>query len=244
MKISIITATYNSASTIQKTLESIASQTHKDIEHIIIDGGSTDETLDIIEQYKTNIAIVVSEKDNGIYDAFNKGCSLAHGDIIGFLSSDDTYADSQVLAKMVSAFTDKQCDVLYGDLVYQSSNGKNKRHWESNAYNPNSLKYGWMPPHPTLYCKKRVYDVVGKFDTQFNISGDYDFILRMFSEPTFTFYYLPIVIVHMSTGGASNGSLNKIYQKSREDWKIIHKNQLGGIITLLAKNLRKVTQLI
>jgi len=244
MKITIITVTYNSAESIRETLESMARQSHKDVEHIIIDGGSTDKTLSIIEQYKENIAILVSEKDNGIYDAMNKGCALAHGEIIGFLNSDDTYANDHILEHIAEAFNKQKCDVLYGNLIYKSNHDKNIRYWKSNAFRKNSLKYGWMAPYPTLYCKKQVYDMIGHFDTQFNISADYDFILRTFSQSTLKFYHLPVVMINMTIGGASNGSFHKILNKSHEDWIAIKKNHIGSIVTLIAKNVRKISQLV
>lgn len=245
MKVTIITATYNSENCIQRAIDSVANQDYKNIEHIIVDGGSTDGTLSIIKSNLNKIATYISEKDNGIYSAFNTGLKLATGDIIGFLNSDDTYNDPHVISRTVNSFTIKKCDVLYGNLVYQSRNSEKSRtirYWKSNVFHPNCLKYGWMPPHPTVYCKKEIYEKYGYFDENFRISADYDFILRVFKDSTVRKTYLPIVMVKMDVGGASNGSFKGICRKSREDFEAIKRNQIGGFYTLFCKNFRKVMQ--
>jgi glycosyltransferase len=247
MKVSIITVTYNSAQTLARTMDSIARQTYPDIEHIIVDGLSTDGTLEIIKQHQDKVAYFVSEPDRGIYDAINKGLDKATGDIIGLLNSDDVLADNRVIEHIVKRFQHKRCDVVYGNLIYQSQYPeKNKvfRHWKSNYFDPKCLKYGWMPPHPTLYCRKKVYDEVGHFDTHFRISADYDFVLRVFSNLDYKKSYLPAVLVRMSIGGVSNGSLKNIICKTKEDYQVLKKNHIGSIFTIVCKNVRKLMQFI
>lgn len=245
MKVSIITATYNSERSIQRTIDSIASQDYLDIEHIIVDGGSTDNTINIIQSNQNKIAKFISEKDNGIYDALNKGIKLATGDIFGFLNSDDMFTNKHVISRIVNCFNVKKSDVVYGNLVYQSTDDSNKktiRYWRSNVFNPGCLWYGWMPPHPTLYCKKEVYEKWGLFNDKFKISADYDFILRVFKQPTISKAFLPTIVVKMDVGGVSNKSFKNIIQKSIEDYKAIRINKIGGIITLFLKNFRKIGQ--
>ena len=245
MKVSIITATYNSGKTIQRAIDSIASQDYNNIEYIIIDGGSTDNTLQIISENQDKISKFVSEKDKGIYDALNKGIRLAGGEIIGFLNSDDVYNNKYIVSKIVNSFEKKKADIVYGDLVYQSkdiNNEKTIRYWKSNIFNLDYLKYGWMPPHPTLYCTKEVYDRYGLYDDNFKISADYEFILRVFKEPSLVKTYIPNVLVRMDMGGISNNSLMNIYRKSKEDYNAIKRNDIGGFFTLLCKNFRKLKQ--
>lgn len=245
MKISIITATYNSEKSLQRTIDSVASQDYKNIEHIIIDGGSTDKTLSIIKSNLNHINTYISEKDNGIYSALNAGIKLATGDIIGFLNSDDVYNNQYVVSKIVNSFQVKNCDVVYGDLIYQSKNiadQKTIRYWKSNVYHSGCLKYGWMPPHPTVYCKKEIYEQYGLYNEKFQISADYDFILRIFKEPLIKKTYLPSVMVKMDVGGVSNGSAKGIIKKTKEDYQAIRQNKVGGFYTILCKNFRKISQ--
>lgn len=246
MKISIITASYNSDNNIQRAIDSVASQDYDNIEHIIVDGGSTDNTLKIIETNKHKISIYISEKDKGIYDALNKGIKMATGDVIGFLNSDDVFTNKHVISRVVNCLKIKKSDVVYGNLVYQSKekeeNKKTIRYWKSNVYSPGCLKWGWMPPHPTVYCKREIYDTWGLYDDNFKISADYDFILRIFKQPTISKAFLPTIIVKMDLGGISNNSLKNIIRKSYEDYKAIKGNGIGGFTTLVLKNFRKVGQ--
>lgn len=247
MKVSIITVTYNSAQTLARTMDSVSSQTYPNIEHIIVDGASTDGTVDIIKQCQGSVAYFVSEPDKGIYDALNKGLKKATGDIIGQLNSDDVFADNRVIELIVKRFENKQCDVVYGNLIYQPQcpdKDKVFRYWKSNRFDPKCLKYGWMPPHPTLYCKKEVYDKVGHFDTKFRISADYDFVLRVFSNLDYKTSYLPAVLVRMNIGGVSNSSFRNIICKMVEDYNVLKKNHIGSLFTLGCKNVRKLMQFI
>lgn len=245
MKVSIITATYNSSRSIQRAIDSVTMQDYVDIEHIIIDGGSTDNTLDIIKKNKNRISVLISEKDNGIYDALNKGIKIATGDIIGFLNSDDMFTNKYVVSRIVNCFNVKKTDVVYGNIVYQSKDEDNKktiRYWRSNVYNPGCLKFGWMPPHPTVYCKREVYETWGLYNDKFRISSDYEFILRIFKQPTISKAFLPTILVKMELGGVSNRSLKNIILKMIEDYKAIKINNIGGISTVIMKNLRKIGQ--
>jgi glycosyltransferase len=244
MKVSIITVTFNSAKTLVHSLDSIASQTFDSIEHIIIDGGSTDGTMDIINRYRDKLAVVVSEPDKGIYDAINKGLRSATGDIIGILNSDDVLADDTTIETIVHKMDETNADVAHGDLLYCTDTSKMEtvvRYWRSNIFRPKTLKWGWMPPHPTLYVRKKIYDEIGNYDISFHISADYDFILRLFTKPYHS-VYIPNVLVKMSTGGVSNRDIYAMCRKSREDYRAMRQNNVGGIFTLVFKNLRKIYQ--
>jgi len=245
MKISIITITYNSAKTVQRALESVQSQTYKDIEHIIVDGASTDGTKELIEAYAKQHSNVrwISEKDKGIYNAINKGIALATGDIIGFLHSDDILYSADSIGQIAAAFEDKNVDVVYGDLQY-CSGGKVVRRWKSNDFNPRALKYGWMPPHPTVYVRREVYQQVGEYDEWFHISADYDMMLRIFTAG-YKSKYIPEVLVSMETGGASNKNTKARLSKTQEDYIVLKKNHVGaGYLTVACKQLRKLRQFL
>lgn len=245
MKVSIITATYNSSKLLKRTLNSVQNQDYDNIEHIIIDGGSTDGTIEILNNHKQQISILISEKDSGIYDALNKGLKLATGDIIGFLNSDDYFASIHSVSSVVNAFKTENADVVYGDLLYQAdvdAKVKTIRYWKSNPFNPNSLKFGWMPPHPTVYCKREVYETYGHFNSTMNISADYDFILRIFKLPNITKTYIPKVIVNMQIGGTSNDSIKNLFVKTKEDYMAARANNCGGFTSVFFKNIRKIKQ--
>lgn len=245
MKISIITITYNSAKTLQRALASILSQTYKDIEHIIVDGASDDGTAEIIKAYAEAHQNVrwVSEKDDGIYNALNKGIRMATGDVIGFLHSDDVLNSADSIEQIATAFESSQADVVYGDLQY-CKGGKVVRRWKSNAFNPRALKFGWMPPHPTVYVRKEVYEQVGLYDEWFRISADYDMLLRIFTAGYKT-HYIPEVMVSMETGGASNKNTKARLSKTQEDFIVLKKNHVGaGLLTVACKQLRKIRQFL
>ncbi len=242
MKISVITATFNSEKTVYSALQSVDNQKYTDVEHIIIDGKSSDKTLDIVAEFQ-RVSKIVSEKDSGIYYALNKGIALATGDIIGFLHADDFFADDEVLSKIAEKFDNEQLDVLYADLQYVSAEDPTKliRHWQAGEFSRKKLANGWMPPHPTFYVKKSIYERFGFFDTQFRIAADYDLMLR-FLKQNIKIGYLPEVTVKMRVGGISNRNLKTILQKSKEDLLAIRKNNIGNIFTLLKKNIRKLPQ--
>ncbi len=246
MKVSIITVAYNSAATIADTLASVQAQTHLDIEHIVIDGGSTDGTVDVVRACMRPGTVLVSEPDDGIYDAMNKGLRLATGELIGCLNADDVLADERVVADVAAL---AQCDgaqAVYGDLVYvrQDHPGQVVRHWRSGAFRPSRLHFGWMPPHPTLYFRRALLPVVGEYDTSFRIAADYDYMLRLLRRPGLRVAYLPRVLVKMRLGGVSNRSLRSMARKSAEDLRALRQNRAGGLLTLACKNLRKIPQFI
>jgi glycosyltransferase involved in cell wall biosynthesis len=244
VKISIITATFNSQSFIECSVLSVLNQTYSNIELIIVDGLSTDNTLDIIRKINDPRIHLISEKDNGIYYALNKGISLASGDIIGFLHSDDFFVDNQIVERIVNEFRNTKLDGVYSNLKYVSINDSNKivRNWRSMPFKRINLKFGWMPPHPTLFLLKSVYNEIGDFNVKYRISADYDFILRLFISQNYSIKYLDTYISNMRTGGASNKSLKAISKKSREDLDIISNYPLWGTFTFVFKNLRKISQ--
>ena len=244
MKISIITATFNSESTIETAIQSVANQTYSEIEHIIIDGGSTDNTLSIIEQNKAKISKVISEPDEGIYDALNKGIKLATGNLIAFLHADDFYANENSIKNSIELLKNKNTDSVYADLQYVSKDDVTKvvRNWVSGDFSYNQLKKGWMPPHPTFIVKKEAYEKYGYFNTNFKIAADYDLVLRFLGEHKISTTYLPEIIIKMRVGGASNRSLKNIIQKSKEDLKALRTNKVGGIFSLFYKNISKIPQ--
>ena len=246
MKISIITATFNRGHFIESCVLSILRQDIKDVELIIIDGLSTDSTLEKLRPLvKKNKNIkFYSETDSGIYDALNKGIDKANGEIIGFLHSDDIFYNSEVLKKIIYKFRNYDIDGLYGNLEYVEKIDTNKvvRFWESCAFNNNLLRKGWAPPHPTLFLKSNIYKKHGKFDLKFKISADYDFMLRIFKDDSLKFEYVPRVITRMRTGGVSNKNIKNIFIKTFEDFKAIRKNKIGSVGTLLRKNTSKIKQ--
>ncbi len=245
MKVSIITATYNSQNTILDALNSVASQTYSDIEHIIIDGKSSDNTLSIIKENAEKVSKIISEPDEGIYDALNKGIKNTTGDVIAFLHADDLYADNSIIEKAINLFLEKQIGSIYGDLQYVAKEDTNKiiRYWKSGEFAISKLKKGWMPPHPTFFVKKEVYDKFGMFDTNFQIAADYDIILRFLGKHKISTAYLPEVMIKMRVGGESNKSLKNIIKKMKEDVKALKKNKLGNWHTVLLKNIIKIPQL-
>ena len=246
MKISIITSVYNNAATIEDAIKSVLSQTYTNIEYIVVDGASKDGTTEIIKKYENQISKFVSEKDKGIYDGLNKGVDLATGDVIAFLHSDDIYENENVVADIVKLFETTNTDSIYGDLVYVDKNDTNKifRYWKSGEYTFKKLQNGWMPPHPTFFVKREFYEKYGKFDLSYGIAADYDFMLRMLGKYKITTAYLPKVLYKMRVGGASNRSLKNIIQKSQEDIKALKNNGIGGLHTIILKNLSKIPQFL
>jgi glycosyltransferase len=246
MKISIITATFNSSKTILRAISSIGEQSYTNIEWIIVDGASTDNTLEIIQQYSKLKPKIVSEPDLGIYNALNKGLKRVTGDIIGFLHSDDTLAHKNTLQDIHDIFARGDFDGLYGnlDFVLQKDPSTIKRKWISKSFEPNMLRYGWMPPHPTLFLKKTVYQRFGYFNESYKIAADYDFVLRIFKKARLKFHYHPQVITKMTVGGISNHSNNHLL-KTKEDYKALVANGYSyPLIRIVFKVLSKVKQLL
>jgi len=244
MKVSVITVVFNAKETIANAIDSVLCQSHPDVELIVVDGASTDGTREMLELYRRRISILISEPDHGIYDALNKGIAHASGDIIGFLHADDLYENENVIEKIAGYFQDEETSAVYGDLVYvgQSEPDKVIRYWKAGKFSQDKLVQGWMPPHPTLYLRRSIYNEVGVFDLSFHIAADYDFILRVFGDAGYTFQYIPEVLVRMRLGGESNHSAMNIIRKSCEDYRTIKMNHVGGVITLLQKNFRKIPQ--
>jgi len=246
VKISVITVSYNNCGTLADTLNSVAAQSHPDVEHIIIDGGSKDGTAALLAQWQQRLGPVVSEPDRGIYDAMNKGLALATGDYIGFLNADDVYADPSSLSRLHHAMLAETPDFCYGDLVYVRPNDLDHvvRRWTSGSFDSERLRQGWMPPHPTFYVRRNALPPGKCFDATMRIAADYEFMLGMMTRPGISAAYVPEVLVRMRTGGASNRSLGALWRKSREDLRAMRRHRVGGLATLLAKNLRKIPQFL
>jgi len=246
LKISVITAVWNSEGTVGDAIASVAGQTHADVEHVIMEGNSSDGSLVAIDRAKHSRMRLISEPDDGIYDALNKGVHNATGDVIGFIHSDDFLAHDRALARIAAAFEDPSVEAVFSDLDYvsQADTSRVIRHWSTGPYHPRRLKYGWMPPHPTLYLRREIYERFGSYDINFGIAADYDFILRYFSQATGKSVYIPEVLYKMRVGGVSNRNLAKIRQKMAEDMLAIRRNGVGGVHTLVLKNLSKVGQFV
>lgn len=248
-RISVVTATWNCAGTLIDCLTSMNGQTYAHREHVVIDGGSQDGTLELLAQHRGQLAVLISEPDKGIYDALNKGIAHASGDVVGFLHADDLYAHPNVLANIAEAFADPVVCAVYGDLQYvrQADPHSVIRHWQSQPFRPQLLRRGWMPPHPTLYVRREWYQSIGGFDTRYRIAADYFSVLQLFSQPDFNAVYLPQVLVQMRAGGVSNRSLANIVRKSREDWDALRRSGFGvssSLAALMTKNLSKVGQFL
>lgn len=246
VKVSVITASWNRVTVLRDCLDSVASQSHPAIEHLVVDGGSQDGTLELLKARSSQLAQWVSERDKGIYDALNKGVRMSTGDVVGFLHADDVFDSPQVLSRVADAFADPAVSAVYGDLQYVQKDDISKvvRHWKSCPFERSLLARGWMPPHPTLYVRRTCFESVGLFNTGFRIAADYDFILRLFSSPGFKAVYVPEVLIKMRVGGASNRSLANIWLKSREDLRALRSAGVGGLGALLLKNLSKLPQFV
>jgi len=246
LTISVITAVYNAEVTVGEAIASVAAQTHPDVEHLVVEGKSKDGSLAAIERAGHHRMKLISEPDQGVYDALNKGIRNTTGDVIGFVHSDDFLPHDRALARIAAAFEDPAVEAVFSDLDYVSRGDTSRviRHWSTGAYHPRRLKYGWMPAHPTLYLRREVYERFGNFDNDFGIAADYDFILRYFSQGTVKSCYIPEVLYKMRVGGVSNRNWAKIRQKMEEDMLAIRRNRVGGLHTLAMKNLSKVGQFL
>ena len=245
MKISIITVVYNNEIKIKDALEAVFGQTYKNIEYIIIDGNSSDKTVGIINNFKNKLGYFISEKDAGIYDAMNKGVLAATGDVIGILNSDDLYQDVTVIESVMNQFIQNPTlDIVYGDLVYVKSDNVDKvvRNWKSNPYHNNFFDKGNVPPHPSLFVKKRIYEEAGLFNLDFKLAADYEFMLRIFKKHNFKSKYINKVIVKMRLGGATNQSFSNIKKQNIEILKAWRHNQLK--VPFLLMPLRIIKRLI
>ena len=237
MKVSIVTVCYNSEVTIEDTIKSIASQTYNDIEHIIIDGLSTDRTNKIIEEYSEIVSIYISEKDSGLYDAMNKGISLATGDVVGILNSDDVLADETVIDKIVKGFDDKSIDAVYSDLIYVSQYDLNKpsRYYSSKVFSKGLIRFGLMLPHPTFYVRKKYYEKLGLYKTNYRVAADFELLTR-FIFSGLKLRRLPFVSVKMREGGVSSSGLLWRVHQNLEIVRACHENGLYTNIFLIVSN--------
>ena len=248
MKISIITATYNSEKTVKDTIESILGQTYTDYEHIIIDGASKDHTMEIVKSYEKAYAgrlRYISEKDSGLYDAMNKGIKMATGDIIGILNSDDIYATKDVLQIIVDTFTKTNCDGSYGNLIFMDSQTMSipQRIWKSEKGDVNK---GWHPAHPTLYLRKEVYEKIGLFSLDYRIAADYDFMIRMLQDKTIQLSYINQDIVYMRAGGVSTNGIRGYIKNLKEAHQVLKKNHIPHVylvdIRRIVKTIKQVVK--
>lgn len=245
MKISIITIVYNRRDTIAEAIESVLQQTYANIEYIIVDGASTDGTVEVVQQYAGQITSFVSERDGGLYDALNKGIAMATGDVIGFLHADDAFYSLNAVAAIADAFLKSDTDSVYADLVYvdQLRVDKQVRNWRSGNYERNKFIYGWMPPHPTFYVKREVYLRLGLYNTEFKSAADYELMLRYLYKHNISTTYIPECLVRMRTGGKSNLSLSNRINANREDHKAWLLNDIQPkFYTRYLKPLRKLMQ--
>lgn len=246
MKLSIITAVYMRQDTVAHAISSVAAQSYSDVEHLIVDGASTDGTLDAVQRLARPGMKVISEPDRGIYDALNKGIRAATGEVVGLMHSDDFFAHDRVLEKVAFAFATTGADAVYGDLDYVAVADTSRviRHWCSGEFAPQRLARGWMPPHPTLFVRRDAMLRLGLYDTDYRIAADYEAILRWFGKGGLSVAYVPEVLVKMRVGGESNRSLGRIIRKSHEDYRALRSTGVGGIRTLVWKNLSKLPQFL
>lgn len=248
MKISIITAVFNCSKTIERAINSIKNQTYKNIELIIIDGGSTDGTIEAIENLIDKNDIFISESDNGIYDALNKGIRIASGQIIGFLHADDLYEDSDVISKVFKVFNKHKCDIVYGDASYFSPDKTSKvvRKYKSDQLTKKNLAWGKMPVHPSIFIKKKVYDKHGYFKTEFKIAGDYEFLCRIINDKSISTSYVSSNFVLMQQGGISTTrTIKNTILLNKEVYRAIKENNIyTNIFMLLSRYISKILQLI
>jgi len=245
--ISVITVSYNSRETIADTIESVASQTYPSVEHIVMDGASTDGTLEVLERFRDKLSKIVSEPDEGIYAAMNKGLSLATGDVIGTLNSDDVYVDENVLALVAEVFRDDSVDVCYGDIFYVDKGDLNRivRHWKSEPYRPGLFEQGWMPPHPSFFIRRRVLGRVGLFEPRYRFAADFDFMLRALHVQRLRSIYLPRELVTMRVGGWTNNSVRNVIRGNIEAYRSCRKNGLGVSPFFIARKIfRKLPQYV
>ena len=227
--ISIITATFNSAKTLKDTIQSVLRQTNKDFEYLIIDGGSTDETIDIVKSYESEFSgrlKWVSEKDKGIYDAMNKGIKMASGDVVGILNSDDYFTSDDILQTVADAFKRQEIDAIYGDIHFIRDGNPQKciRYYSSRMFRPFWLRFGFMPAHPSFYCKREVFEKAGLYSLDYKIGADYEMMVRLFKKYRIMSQYINKDFVTMRTGGASNNNVRSRITLINEDVKACKEN--------------------
>lgn len=240
-KVSIITVCYNSRKTIRATIESVARQTYENIEYIVIDGGSTDGTIDIVSELKENISDFISEPDRGIYDAMNKGITASNGDVVGFLNSDDVYADKYAIARLMDRMKAEGSDTVFADLVMVDPQDTDRmvRYYDSGAFSLKKLRFGWMPAHPTFLAKRDVYLKHGLYSLNYKIAADYEMIVRLLYANKVSYAYLSLPVVKMRAGGLSTRGIKSSWTLNREIVKACRHN---GLVTCLPLLLFKIPQ--
>lgn len=243
MNISVITPVYNEPR-LDETLKSVLAQEKvPNVEIVVVDGGSTDETISVIEEYRDVIDVFISEPDEGVYDAMNKGVRAASGEVLGILNADDRYQNEFVFRDVLKRMEETGARTCYGDLVYVDENDEVSRYWESGPFSAQRFYYGWMPPHPTFFVQREVYEEFGVFDLEFNIAADYELMLRFLLNHDVSVAYINRVLVRMSTGGQSNESVRSIVKANVEVARAWNKNDLvGGPLVGLIKPIRKIPQ--
>jgi glycosyltransferase involved in cell wall biosynthesis len=239
VKVSIITVCFNSAKTIRDTIESVLSQDFTNVEYIIIDGGSTDQTIDIISEYRSQITHFISQADRGIYDAMNKGIAIATGDVVGILNSDDVYMSTSTVSELMGVMIEQKTDSIFADLMVVDAETMKivLRYYDSSKFSPNKFRFGWMPAHPSFFVKRWVYDLVGQFSLDYQISADYEMLIRMLYVKKISYAYLSKPVVKMRTGGTSSASISRKWLLNKE---IVRACKENGIWTCLPLLLLKI----
>lgn len=245
--VTVITVCYNSVRTIERALQSVATQDYSKVEHILIDGGSTDGTLNVIERFRPGLACVVSEPDDGIYDAMNKGLARVTGDVVCFLNADDQYASEDVLSMVAKKMSTEQLDALMGDVGFFHASNPNRqvRRYCSDRFTPERLAWGWMPAHPALFLKRSVIDRVGQFNTTYKIAGDYEFVIRAFWGHALRYVHVSRVLVRMQTGGVSTAGWRAKIRLNKEVLRACRENGVKtNIFMILSKYPSKIMEVI
>lgn len=245
MKVSIITPVFNDIR-LGRALDSILSQQHDhEVETVVVDAASTDGTQAVLAEYRSRITTLVSEPDDGIYDGMNKGIGIATGEVVGILNADDRYLDPFVIRDVVNAFAHEDTDACYGDIVYTDESGRVVRYWKTGNYKRRKWYLGWMPPHPTFFVRKRVYERYGALDLRYPIAADYELMLRLIFKAGISVRYLNRAVVNMAPGGTSNASLRNIVKANLEVARAWQDNGLrGGYLVPVLKPARKIVQML
>jgi len=246
LKISIITVVLNNSKCVEDCIQSVIGQTYADVEYIVVDGGSKDGTLDIIKKYNDKIARWISEPDQGIYDAMNKGIKLSSGDIVGILNSDDFYVRNDVLSDVMKEFSEKKVDSVFADLLYVNRNNTDRivRYYKSSHFAPCKFAYGWMPAHPTFFVKRSCYEKYGLYKTDYKIAADYELLVRFLGRFRISYSYLPKIIIKMRIGGISTAGLKSNWILNREIIRACKENGIKtNIFKVFSKYLVKISQL-
>jgi glycosyltransferase involved in cell wall biosynthesis len=243
LKISIVTVVRNAENTIARCLNSVISQNYANLEYIVIDGASTDNTVNIINKFASRINVFISEPDKGIYDAMNKGIALATGDVVGILNADDVFADDTVLTDVACFFVTHNLSILYGNLNYVDKRGKIARNWGAGEYKYGAFNRGWMPPHPTFYCRRELFNTYGNYSLAYGTAADYELMSRYLHLNKLPAGYLNKTMVKMNTGGASNVTYLSRIKSMYNDFKAMRKNGVQTpLLAIVLKPLRKVVQ--